>query len=223
MGIEIIVDNVAKGFKTGYGISWAVKEANFNVGKGEFLIIMGPSGSGKSTMISIIAGLDKPTRGNVVVDKFSISKASWKELSLMRRKLIGYAPQADIAVMKASVEFNIALPLLLRGYRKEEALKEARSLAKELWLEHTLGRSPSTMSGGELRRLAVARALITRPQLLVLDEPTSSLDEETAINVWGLIKEHHEDYNPTVIVATHDKKGQRFATKIIYAKDGVIK
>lgn len=222
MGVKVTVENVVKGFKTGYGVSWAIRKANFSINNGEFSIIIGPSGSGKSTIISIIAGLDKPTKGKVVVGEFDVTRASWRELALMRRKLIGYAPQADIAVMKASVEFNIALPLLLRGYNRSEAYRRVKEIARDLWLEHTLGRPASTMSGGELRRLAVARALITRPELILLDEPTSSLDEETAFNVWSLISEYHKNYNPTIIIATHDKNGLKFSDKVIHAKHGII-
>jgi len=223
LSAEVIVDKVAKNYKTGHGVIWAVKEASFTVSKEDFVVLLGPSGSGKSTVLSIIAGLDRPSQGRVVVAGVDISQASWGELNLMRRRLIGYAPQADIAIMKTNVEFNIALPLFLRGYKKDAALGEARRVAEKLGLGHTVKRFPSTLSGGEFRRLAVARALVVRPTLLLLDEPTSSLDEDTAVRVWSVIDEYHKENRSTVIVATHDKHVLKFATKIIEARNGVIK
>ncbi len=219
----VVVERVKRTYTSGGRVVEAVRDATFRVAAGSFAVLYGPSGSGKSTILNIIAGFDRPTGGRVVVFGVELGRLSWRGLARLRRRLIGYAMQANLVLPRLTAYYNIALPLLIRGTPKSDVEEIVRRVARDLGIDHVLERPAYTLSGGELRRLVVARALVVRPKLLLLDEPTSNLDEETAEAVWETIKRWANNAGSTIIAATHDATAKRHASEIIHARDGVIR
>ncbi len=219
----VIVERVERTYVSRGRVVEAVKDATFRVATGSFAALYGPSGSGKSTILNIIAGFDRPTRGRVVVFGVELGSLSWRGLVRLRRQLIGYAMQANLVLPRPTAYYNIALPLLIRGLDESEIDDRVRRAARDLRIDHVLDRPAYTLSGGELRRLVVARALVVRPKLLLLDEPTSNLDSETAELVWETVKRWARNAGSTIIAATHDTTAQKYASKIIHARDGIIR
>ena len=219
----VIVERVGRTYVSGGRVVEAVRDATFRVATGSFAVLYGPSGSGKSTILNIIAGFDRPSRGRVVVFGVELGRLSWRGLVRLRRQFIGYAMQANLVLPRSTAYYNIALPLLIRGLDKSEIDDRVRRAARDLRIDHVLERPVYTLSGGELRRLVVARALVARPKLLLLDEPTSNLDSETAEIVWETVKQWARDAGSTIIAATHDATAKKYASKIIHARDGIIR
>ncbi len=217
------MERVSRVYVLGERVVEAVREATFAVPAGSFAVIFGPSGSGKSTVLNIIAGFDRPTRGRVTVYGVELNRLSWRGLAGLRRSMIGYAMQANLVLPRLTVYYNIALPLLIRGLPRDEVEERVVRAARDLGIDHALHRKAYTLSGGELRRLVVARALVVKPKLLLLDEPTSNLDAETAGRVWKTVKAWAEEAGSTIIAATHDATAKGYADRLICAEGGVIR
>lgn len=182
----------------------ALRDVSLRFPSGGVSIVYGPSGSGKSVMLNLIAGLDRPDEGSISIGDNVITSMSWPEMNMFRRRHISYCMQRNVLIPRLKVGLNIALPLLIRGVDRGEALEKARELSKLLGIEYTFDRAAYTLSGGEQRRAVLARSLTYRADLLLLDEPTSNLDEETAERVRNVIMDYYREYRPTLIVATHD-------------------
>jgi putative ABC transport system ATP-binding protein len=187
---------------------------------GQFAAIMGPSGSGKSTLMHLLAGLDRPTAGSVVVDGKELANLDDKELTRLRRDRLGFVFQAYNLVPVLTAEENILLPLTLAG-RKPDA-EWVRTLIDAVGLGDRLTHRPSELSGGQQQRVAVARALIHRPAVVFADEPTGNLDSHSSDEVLALLRQAADDFGQTVVMVTHDAHAASVADRIVVLNDGKI-
>ena len=198
------VKNVRKVYTTRFGGNQveALKDVNFSVEQGEYVAIMGESGSGKSTLLNILAALDKPTEGKVFLKEKDLSKVKEKEMAAFRRNNLGFVFQDFNLLDTFSLKDNIFLPLVLSGTSHKEMERRLLPLADKLGIKNLLEKYPYEVSGGQKQRAAVARAVITQPQLLLADEPTGALDSDTSIQVMDLLKEVAKDR--LVVMVTHN-------------------
>jgi putative ABC transport system ATP-binding protein len=182
--------------------------------------IMGPSGSGKSTLLHCMAGLDSVTEGDVRIGETQISQLSDKELTLLRRQRLGFIFQAFNLVPTLSAEENILLPLRLGGREPDQDWE--RRVVDSLQLDQRLRHRPSELSGGQQQRVAVARALVTRPDIIFADEPTGNLDSKAGGEVLGFLRRAVDDWNQTVVMVTHDPGAASYADVVIFLRDGQL-
>lgn len=201
-------------------ITKALDGISLTVEKGEFVAIVGTSGSGKTTLLNMIGGLDNPTSGKVVINGKDISKFNDEQLTIFRRRNIGFVFQNYNLVPVLNVYENIVLPAELDGNHVDKNfLKEVVRL---LVLEDKLNNMPSELSGGQQQRVAIARALITKPMLILADEPTGNLDSKTSCDVLGLLKVTSEKLHQTLVMITHNSEIAQLADRIIRIEDGRI-
>lgn len=196
---------------------------SLSIGTGEFAAIMGPSGSGKSTLLNLIAGLDRPTQGTVVVDGQEIHRLSEAALARFRRDKVGFVFQFFHLLNNLSVLDNIMLPAQLAGKKAHEAQERALALLAQLGIADKADAYPVRLSGGQRQRVAIARALINQPALLLADEPTGALDSHSGVEVMGLLHELNQDFSQTIVLVTHDALlAARYAQRQITLRDGAI-
>jgi putative ABC transport system ATP-binding protein len=200
----------------------ALQISRLQVARGQFLSVMGPSGSGKSTLLHLLGALDVPTSGKVIIDGTEISSASDAELSRFRRERLGYVFQFFNLLPTLSALENVLLPGLLAGRRRDELEVRARSLLETVGLSSRADHRPDELSGGEMQRVAVARALLTRPALLLADEPTGNLDSRTGAEVLRLIREATREAGVTVVMVTHDLGAAGVGDRIVRLADGQV-
>ena len=198
----------------------ALNDVSLSIEKGEFTAIVGTSGSGKSTLLHMIGGLDIPTEGTVLVDGQQIDKMTPDELTIFRRRNIGFVFQQYNLVPMLTVQENIELPVKLDGKKPEE--KYMNEIIKTLGLEEKLYRFPTQLSGGQQQRVAIARALASKPAILLADEPTGNLDSRTSQDVLGLLKITGKRFHQTIIMITHNEEIAQMADRIIRIEDGQI-
>ncbi|HEV2655740.1 MAG TPA: ABC transporter ATP-binding protein [Ktedonobacteraceae bacterium] len=198
-----------------------LKGISFQIMSGEFVSIIGPSGSGKSTLLGIIAGLDNPTSGQVLIDDVNITKMSEGQLAAVRNSKIGMVFQAYNLIPTLTAQENVEVPLYV-GRHKGSPSARARELLDLVGLSHRLGHRPSQLSGGEQQRVAIARALSTDPAIVIADEPTGNLDAKNGENVLELIASLRERTGKTFIIATHDPAVASHADRAIRIVDGLI-
>ena len=198
----------------------ALDGINLEVEKGEFVAIVGTSGSGKSTMLHMIGGLDNPTSGQVIVDGQNLSHMTDEELTIFRRRNIGFVFQQYNLIPVINVYENIVLPLRLDGAEIDEKLLE--DIVRTLKIGEKLENLPEELSGGQQQRVAIARALMVKPAVLLCDEPTGNLDTSTSHDVIGLLKMLSRQYQQTLIVITHDNDIAQMADRIVQIEDGKI-
>ncbi len=198
-----------------------LKGISFEIHKGEFVAIVGPSGSGKSTLLGIIAGLDNPTSGKVFIDEIDITSMSEAQLARVRNQKIGMVFQAFNLIPTLTAQENVEIPLYV-GKHQGSASERARELLNLVGLGHRLGNRPTQLSGGEQQRVAVARALVTKPAIVIMDEPTGNLDQRNSDTVLQLIRDLREQTHTTFIIATHDPKVATAADRAIRIVDGLI-
>jgi putative ABC transport system ATP-binding protein len=210
---------VKKEFNTDSKAVEILKGITFSIEKGEFVAIIGSSGSGKSTLLSIIAGLDDPSSGSVSIDNQNLSTLSEDELSELRNKKIGFIFQSFFLVPSLTAYENILLP---QQIAKKEDTKYIESLIKSVGMEHRKENYPIQLSGGEKQRIAIARALVNKPEILFADEPTGNLDSKNSKQIIELLQELHEKEKKTIIVVTHDQNIAKVAKRIIEVSDGKI-
>ena len=217
------VKNVRKVYTTRFGGNQveALKDVNFSVEQGEYVAIMGESGSGKSTLLNILAALDKPTEGKVFLKEKDLSKVKEKEMAAFRRNNLGFVFQDFNLLDTFSLKDNIFLPLVLSGTSHKEMERRLLPLADKLGIKNLLEKYPYEVSGGQKQRAAVARAVITQPQLLLADEPTGNLDSRTGADVMRLFHELHESGN-TIVLITHDAKIAAQTPRAIHIHDGRV-
>jgi putative ABC transport system ATP-binding protein len=194
---------------------------SLHIEHGEFIAIMGPSGSGKSTLLGIIAGLDRPTSGQVLVDGVDITNMSERQLALIRNQKIGMVFQAFNLIPTLTAQENVETPLYV-GKHPGSPSARARELLTLVGLEHRLNNRPNQLSGGEQQRVAVARALATNPAIVIMDEPTGNLDRKNGENVLQMIRDLRKATGTTFIIATHDPNVAGAADRAINIVDGVI-
>lgn len=218
----IEIKNISKIYKRDKVEIIAVEDISLKVEEGEFLAIMGASGSGKSTLMNIIGCLDKPTKGDYLLEGKNIRGYSDKELARIRNNKIGFIFQTFNLLPRMNCIMNVELPLFYAGCERNKGRKKAISLLKEVGLEDRLFHKPTQLSGGEMQRVAISRALINNPKILCADEPTGNLDSNTGEEIMQIFKELNEKKKVTIILVTHDQHIASFAQRIIKIKDGKI-
>lgn len=199
----------------------ALKGVTFDVEQGEYVAIMGESGSGKTTLLNIIASLDKPTGGKVVLENQDLSAIKDKNLAAFRRDNLGFVFQEFNLLDTFSLEDNIYLPLVLSGFEYSEMEARLKELSKLLGIEELLKKFPYEVSGGQRQRAAVARALITRPKLVLADEPTGALDSNSTDELLRLFSDVNRG-GQTILMVTHSVKAASCANRVLFIKDGVV-
>ncbi len=193
---------------------------NINVEKGDYLALMGPSGSGKSTLLNLIAGIDRPSKGEVVVDGTNIAKLGESELARWRANNIGFIFQFYNLIPVLTAYDNVGLPLLLTKLGKAEQKKHIETALSIVGLGDRMKHYPKQLSGGQEQRVAIARAIVTDPQILVADEPTGDLDRNSAEEILTLMKRLNEEFGKTIIMVTHDPHAAESAKKTLNLEKG---
>lgn len=219
--MEILrVENLTKIYGEGASKVVALDNVSFKVEKGEFIAIVGASGSGKSTLLHLIGGVDRPTSGKVFIDNQDIFKFNDDRLSIFRRREVGLIYQFYNLIPILNVEENITLPLSLDNKKVDP--KEVDDLIKLLGLENRKKHLPNELSGGQQQRTSIGRALITRPSIVLADEPTGNLDSKSSDEIVALLKRMNRDYKQTIIMITHNLEIAKEASRIIKIEDGKI-
>lgn len=214
--------NVWKIYKAGTRAEvQALRGVDFVVKQGDFVSIQGASGSGKSTLMNCIGCLDVPTRGRIFLNGRELSKLSEDELAKVRRENIGFVFQFFNLIPSFTAIQNVELPMIFKGVEKEERLKRARKLLKDVGLGERMGNRPGELSGGERQRVAIARALANDPVFILADEPTGNLDSKTGEEIIKIFKGLQKD-GKTIVMITHDENVGKCAQRIIRMKDGKI-
>lgn len=217
------VNNVRKIYTTRFGGSkvQALQNVNFSVETGEYVAIMGESGSGKTTLLNILAALDKPTSGEVFLDGKDLTKIKESEIAEFRREHLGFVFQDFNLLDTFSVEDNIMLPLVLTGKSYREMKKQLNPIVEKLGIDSLLKKYPYEISGGQKQRTAVARALITKPRLILADEPTGALDSKATDELLELFTKINWE-GQTILMVTHSVKAASHAGRILFIKDGEV-
>ena len=213
--------DVAKKYDDEAGKLDALKGVTITISEGDFVAIMGPSGSGKSTLMNIIGLLDLPTSGQYVLDGDDISHLAQRQLARVRRDKIGFIFQAFNLLPRYNILQNTELPLIYKGLRPKERRKKAKIVLDSVGLGDKLKNKPSQLSGGQVQRAAIARALINHPQIILADEPTGNLDSKTSAEIMKLLTKLNQD-GVTVVVVTHDPDVADYAKTRILVKDGKV-
>ena len=202
-----------------YGDNWVLRGINLEIKKGSFVSITGSSGSGKSTLLNLIGGMDRPYKGNIMINGENISEYNDNNLTLYRRKKVGFIFQFFNLLPNITVFENIMMPLLLNGTEETGSVSD---YIQRVGLEGKEKSLPYQLSGGEQQRVAIARALIHNPEIILADEPTGSLDSETGKTIMDLIKMLAEESHKTVLLVTHEQYIAEYAQKMIRIKDGIL-
>lgn len=217
------VNNLKKIYTTRFGGNQvqALSNVSFSVEKGEYVAIMGESGSGKTTLLNILASLDKPTSGEVLLNGKSIVSIKEKEISAFRRDNLGFVFQDFNLLDTFSIQDNIFLPLVLAGKTYDEMKERLQPIAKSLGINDLLSKFPYEVSGGQKQRTAVARALITNPQLILADEPTGALDSRATDELLKIFSKINAN-GQTILMVTHSTKAASHAKRVLFIKDGEV-
>ncbi|HLC59272.1 MAG TPA: ABC transporter ATP-binding protein [archaeon] len=199
----------------------ALRGLNLSIKKGELVSIMGASGSGKSTLLNLIGGLDKPTKGKVIIDSHDLSKMDENEMAVLRRNKIGFVFQSFNLINSFTAMQNVELPMIFNGIEIEGRKEKARKILTEVGLEKKLENKSTKLSGGETQRVSIARALANDPQIILADEPTGNLDSKSGKHIMEILKKLNKD-GRTIIVVTHDIKIAKQTKRIIRIADGKV-
>lgn len=214
--------DVHKLYKQGRNEVKALAGVSLDIQKGEFTAIMGPSGSGKSTLLHLIGGLDRPTQGEVLVEGRIISQMPDDEVTLFRRTKIGFVFQFFNLLPTLTAVENVMLPLVLDGQPTAQTDARAQMLLERVGLEARKDHLPEELSGGEMQRLAIARALAFNPPILLADEPTGNLDSKSGGAILQLIRRINQEEGCTVVMVTHNREAAGYGDRIIHLRDGII-
>ena len=218
----IQIKDLRKIYRIGQEKVVALNRINLDIAEGEILCILGTSGSGKSTLLNIVAGLEKPTKGQVLIGGKDVTAMNERELALFRQENIGFIFQSYNLMPTLTAVENVAMPLMFRGIDKKQREKEARKMLKAVGLADRMKHRPTQMSGGQQQRVGIARAFAAKPKIVFADEPTGNLDSHTTMEVMdmivGMAREHHE----TLILVTHDQDIAAYADRVIRLVDGAV-
>jgi putative ABC transport system ATP-binding protein len=217
----ISLKGICKTYGKGDGLVTALNPINLDIQKGEMVAIMGKSGSGKSTLLNLLAGLDVPDSGEYIYNGKEINTKNQNKMAKFRRNDVGFVVQHFALIDEYSVQQNIALPLRYGKLKGVSTKKRVKEIAERLEISEKLKKYPSQLSGGQAQRVAIARAIVHKPSLLLADEPTGALDEETGKSIMNLFKEINKE-GTTVIVVTHDANVASFCQRTIRLHDGNI-
>ena len=217
----LVTENLKKYYRMGENVVKALDGVSISIQQGEFLAIVGKSGSGKSTLLHMLGGLDRPTSGKVMIEQKDISSMDKDELTIFRRRKIGFVFQNYNLLPLMNVYENIVLPIKLDGIRPQK--RHVNESIEMLGLGDKKSAMPSQLSGGQQQRVALARALAAKPAIVLADEPTGNLDSRTSQDVLGLIKTSSERFGQTVVMITHNTEIAQMAGRIIRMEDGKIR
>jgi len=216
------LENVSKTYMMGEVPVPALKGINFEVNSEDFTVILGTSGSGKTTLLNIIALLDRPTEGTVFVDELDASELDDKELANLRLKKFGFMFQTFQLVPWLTALKNVEVPLTIAEITREEREERAKDLLNLVGLTERMNHRPLQLSGGEQQRVAVARALVNNPEVIVADEPTGNLDSKTGMEIVSLLHKLNDEKKVTIVIVTHDVTIASKAKRTVYLKDGMV-
>lgn len=214
------VEHLTKVYGKGEAAVTAVDDLSFSLQKGQFTAIIGPSGSGKSTLMHILGGVDRPTKGRVILDGTDLYALSASALAVFRRRQIGLIYQFYNLIPVLNTYENLTLPLLLDGRQPDN--QHVKTLIAKLGLKRREGFLPNQLSGGQQQRVSIGRALIASPALILADEPTGNLDSKNSAEIIALLKAFHEEYNATILIITHDERIALQTDRILAMEDGRI-
>src|SRR5438094_3034750 len=200
----------------------ALKDANIEIQKGEFVALMGPSGSGKSTLLHLIAAMDRPTAGDISVLGHNLRELSDRAIAHWRNENVGFIFQQFNLIPVLTAHENVELPLKLTNLKKPERLEHAATALKLVGLGDRLGHFPRQLSGGQEQRVAIARAIVTDPALILADEPTGNLDATSAEDILSLLSRLNKEHGKTIVMVTHDPHAARFASKVRHLEKGAM-
>jgi putative ABC transport system ATP-binding protein len=218
----LIVNSVERTYNGGGRAVAALRGVSFEAETGDFIALMGPSGCGKSTLLHIVGGMDRPTNGRVLLGGIALDSLAEETLARLRRKKIGFVFQFFNLLPTLTVAENVALPLMLDGARQSQTSERVGQMLARVGLADRASHFPAELSGGEMQRAAVARAVITRPDLILADEPTGNLDTDNGTQVMNLLAELNRELGLTIILATHSVEAARYARRTFRMRDGLI-
>ena len=218
----LVVNNVHRIYDGGGRAVAALRGVSFEAEPGDFIALMGPSGCGKSSLLHIVGAMDRPTHGHVSLGGVSFDSLDEEALAQLRRKKIGFVFQFFNLLPTLTVAENVALPLILDGVRQSPAGRLTDEILGRVGLADRAAHFPAELSGGEMQRAAVARAVITRPDLILADEPTGNLDSDNGTEVMNLLAELNRELGLSIILATHSPDAARYAKRAIRMQDGLI-
>jgi putative ABC transport system ATP-binding protein len=222
-GFAIITENLSRHYRMGETIIRAVDGVSLEVQTGHFVALLGTSGSGKSSLLNLIAGLDRPTSGNVVVQARNLAQLSREDLAKHRLHTVGMVFQSFNLISSMTVKENVELPLRFAEIDRGKRDALARKALARVGLAQRMSHRPNELSGGEQQRVALARALINRPQMLLADEPTGNLDSRTGTEILNLIREFNETLGMTIVMVTHERAlAERYARRMLFLADGKL-
>lgn len=212
--------NLTKIYGTQEPLNKALQQVNITIRDGEFIAIVGTSGSGKTTLLNILSGLDRPTEGSVTIRNQKLETLTADELTIFRRRNIGFVFQHYNLMPILNVYENIVLPLRLDGLKEDSLF--IQEIIQVLQLDDKLDRMPETLSGGQQQRVAIARALASKPAIILADEPTGNLDSQNSMEVIGLLQTSAKKFHQTILIVTHNEEIAQMAERIIRIEDGKI-
>lgn len=216
-------ENLCRYYRMGESLIRAVDGVSLEIGAGEFVALLGSSGSGKSSVLNLIAGLDRPTSGSVMVQDRDLAKLSREELAKYRLHVVGMVFQSFNLIASMTVAENVELPLRFAEVDRNQRQKLAHEALERVGLQARMNHRPSELSGGEQQRAALARALINRPQLLLADEPTGNLDSHTGSEIMDAVRDFNRELGMTVLMVTHERAlAERYARRMIFLADGKL-
>ncbi|MBP3855605.1 MAG: ABC transporter ATP-binding protein [Ruminiclostridium sp.] len=218
----ITVKNLRKVYKLGKEKVYALKQIDLEIKRGEICCILGTSGSGKSTLLNMLAGLEKPTRGDIFINGVNIAQLSESKLARFRQENTGFIFQSYNLIGQFNALENVGMPLMFKGYPKAKRDKLAAKMLKLVGLGKRLRHRPNQMSGGQQQRVGIARAFVAKPKVVFADEPTGNLDTKTTDEVMRLMVRMCRKYNITLIIVTHDLEIAAYADRIVHIIDGEI-
>ncbi|MEC7934589.1 MAG: ABC transporter ATP-binding protein [Candidatus Neomarinimicrobiota bacterium] len=218
----VSIANLLKQFPVGGDFFTALKDVNLTLNEGEFIGLIGPSGSGKTTLLNVIGGLDSPTKGSVHVLGHSMDNTSHNERASLRRKHMGFIFQSYNLLPVYTVFENVELPLILNNVDPNEREKLVSEAIESVGLSHRRDAKPTTLSGGECQRTAIARAIVHQPALILADEPTANLDAENSHHIMNILVELNKNLTSSFVFATHDEKIMSYLRRMVYLEDGKI-
>jgi lipoprotein-releasing system ATP-binding protein len=218
----VLVENLQRSFQMGNQTVHVLNGITMTIQRGEMVAIIGASGAGKSTLLHILGTLDRPTKGDVLFEGKNMFRASETALASFRNRRIGFVFQFHHLLPEFTALENVYLPALIQKIPKDTAMKSAKSLLSEVGLSHRLDHKPGELSGGEQQRVAVARALIRRPDLVLADEPTGNLDTHTGDELFALLRKLNETHGTAFIIVTHNEKLSHQTDRLIHLEDGQI-
>lgn len=214
--------NVVKRYKVGSEIITALDGINLSIERGEFVAILGTSGCGKSTLLNMLSGLERPTKGDVIINGVKINKVNEKNMSRFRSKEMGFIFQQYNLIPSLTALENVMLPLTIQGVSKKARIKRSRDILVKLGLGKRLHNKPSQMSGGQQQRVSIARSLVSNPKIIFADEPTGNLDSRSSEAVIGAFLEAQKELNATTFMVTHDSFSASYCDRVIVMKDGTV-